>query len=131
MNDAMVMSCDQALYDLKGVIDSMPSRQCAFRQPRAQSFTVQQFANNVRRSVVETDIIDGDDVGMIESGCGAGFQFEAAETIGIAAGTGTNEFQGNIAAQPLVTGPIDFAHRSGADFFEDPVVTYDPVFHSE
>jgi len=129
MNNAAIMGRDQALYDLEGIFDSLPNGQCGFRESLAQGFALQQFTNDVRRSVVKTDVIDGDDVGMIESCRGAGLQLETAEMIGIAAGTRPDEFQSNVASQPLVPCPENLSHGSGPDFLEDPVVTYDPAIH--
>ena len=76
------------------------------------------------------DVVNGDDVGMIKRGGGAGFEFEAAEVIGILAGSRADELESYIASEPFVAGAKDFAHGSGADFFENPVVTYNLVSHT-
>ena len=84
---------------------------------------MEQFANNVRRTLVDADVVDGDDVGMVQCGGGAGFQFKAAKMVGIGAGGGADQFEGNIASEPFIMCAKNFAHGSGADLFHDPVVT--------
>jgi hypothetical protein len=53
-------------------------------QTVAQAFTVEQLSDDVWRAFVLADLIDGDNVGMIESGGGLGFYLEPAQAIGIA-----------------------------------------------
>jgi hypothetical protein len=53
-------------------------------QTVAQAFTVEQLGDDVWRAFVLADLIDGDNVGMIESGGGLGFYLEPAQAIGIA-----------------------------------------------
>jgi hypothetical protein len=48
------------------------------------AFTMEQLGDDVRRAFVLADVIDGDNVGMIESGGGLGFNLEPAQAIGIA-----------------------------------------------
>lgn len=90
----------------------------------------QQFADDVRSAIVEANVINGNDVGMIQRGCRAGFQFETAEMIRIVAGGGADQFQSDIAAQPFISRPKNLAHGSGANFLEDSVVTYDLASHT-
>jgi hypothetical protein len=68
---------------------------------------------------------------MIQGRGGSGFQFEAAEMIGIFAGSGPDELERYVALKAFVARPEDFAHGSGADLLDDAVVTYDSVRHCE
>src|SRR5580658_632584 len=68
---------------------------------------------------------------MVQRGCGAGFEFETAEMIRIAAGGGADQLQSYIAPQPFITCPKNLAHGSGANFLEDSVVTYDLASHMQ
>ncbi len=92
---------------------------------------MEQLRDNIGSRALETNVIDRDDVGMVERGGGPSFLFEAAQMIGIVAGSGANQLQRNVAPQPLVMGPKDFAHTSLADFFDDSVVPNPLADHRE
>ena len=49
---------------------------------RAQRLAFEEFADDVLLIALNAEVVDGDDVGMIERGDGAGFAFEAAAEIG-------------------------------------------------
>jgi len=53
-------------------------------EARPQRLAVEQLRDNVGRAVVEADVVDGEDVGMVEASSGACFLLEAAEALGIA-----------------------------------------------
>ncbi len=129
MNDAAIVRRDQPLHDLQSVVEGEGDGQCSIRQPFAQGVAFEQFANDVRSAIVEANVINGDDVGMIQRRCGAGFQFETAEMIRIVAGGGADQLQSDIAPQPFVARAKNLAHGSGANFLEDSVVTYDLASH--
>jgi hypothetical protein len=78
---------------------------------------------------LETYVVDGDNVGVVERGSGPGFLLEAAQMVGIVAGRGADELEGYITSQPFVARPKDFAHPSHADFFENPVMSRNLVRH--
>jgi hypothetical protein len=44
-------------------------------------FSFEQLADDVRRAVMGADIVNGNDVGVIELACGAGFLLEAPQAI--------------------------------------------------
>src|ERR1700733_5578856 len=131
MNDAAIMRRDKPLYDLQRVIDSKTNRQCSFRQSFAKGLALEQFTNNVRRSLVEANVINRNDVGMIQRRRRARFQFKTAEGIGVVAGSGAGYFQSDIATQSVVAGAKNLAHGSSADLFENLIVTYDLSGHAQ
>ena len=49
--------------------------------------------------------------------------------IGVVAGGGPDQLQRDIASQPFVACAKDFAHPSGADFFEDSVMPDELASH--
>ena len=67
-------------------------------------------------------IVNGQDIGVVElSGC-ACFLFEAAQAIGVAEKRTGQNFDGDLARQPLITRAIHLAHTTGADLLQDLVV---------
>ena len=85
----------------------------------AEGFAFEEFGDDVVGAVGLADVVDGDDVGMIEGGDGAGFLFEAAEAVGIVGEGGGKDFQGDVAEEAGVAGAVDFAHAAGADEGDD------------
>src|SRR5580698_235721 len=129
MNNAVVVRRNKPLNDLQRVVNDRANWQRSFSQPFAQGFAFQQFTNDVRRPVIETNIIDSDDVGMVQRRCGASFQLETTDMIRVLTGSRANQLQRDVAPQPFIARPENLSHGSGADFLEDPVVTYDSVGH--
>src|ERR1700684_1568092 len=92
----------QALYDLQRVFNCQRSGQSSLGKPLAKSFAFQQFANDVRSSLVYTDVVNCDDVRVIESGSRTRLQLKTAKMIWIGAGCGANEFESDFAIQSLI-----------------------------
>ena len=65
MNDTALVCRDETLHDLQRVVDRQADRQCPFCEPFAESLAFQQFTNDVGRTLVETNVVNGDNVGMI------------------------------------------------------------------
>src|SRR6185369_16318683 len=63
------------------VIDCLAQRKLARVQTIAQFFALEHFSHDARRTVMSSDVIDGEDVGMIERGGGAGFLRKPLQTI--------------------------------------------------
>jgi hypothetical protein len=67
---------------------------------------------------------------MIQRGCGARFLLKAAQMVRIIAGSWPDQLQRNVAPQPFVARAKDFAHPSGTDLLEDPVMPYKLASHN-
>ena len=78
---------------------------------RAERFAFEEFADDVLLADLDAEIVDGDDVGVIERGDGAGFALEAAAEIGGCAVFAQN-FDGDIAVEAGVAGAVDLAHAA-------------------
>jgi hypothetical protein len=84
MNDAVVMCCGQSVGDLDAVIDGFANRERTTLQRVTERFAGEQFRYEVRRAVEDSELVDGEDVGMVECRRGLGFLLEAPETVRIA-----------------------------------------------
>jgi hypothetical protein len=69
--------------------------------------------------VVIADIIDGDDVGVIERGDGAGFLLEALSARRVGGEIGRKDFQCDFACESSVARAVDFSHAAGAERGKD------------
>src|ERR1035438_6287676 len=130
MNNEPVMSGGKALSDLESIVRGVPHGDGTFGQPLAQVFPLEQFRDNVRHRAFETNVVDRKDVGMVQRGCGPRFLLEAPQMVWIITGSRPDQLQRDIAPQPFVARAKYFAHPSGANLFEDPVVPHDLTRHS-
>ena len=62
-----------------------------------------------------TDVVDGDDVGMIQRRGGNRFATKPIHRSGSGAGLGQDQLERHVAAKPSVTRAIDLAHAAGAN----------------
>ena len=85
----------------------------------AQRRARQEFLNDVVRAAVDTDVVDGRDVGMTQRGRRAGFLLEAREPLGIRGKCWRQDLDGDVAAEPRVAGAIDLAHATFAKLGKD------------
>jgi len=72
MDDTAMVSRNETSYNLQRVLKRQGNRQRSFQQPFPKGHTLQQLTNNVRRFIVDTNVVNCDDVGMIERAGGAG-----------------------------------------------------------
>jgi len=131
VHDKALVRGGQALHDLQGVISCLLRKNGARVQALAKVLTFKQFRNDVGNGAFKADIVDGENVGMVQSGGGARLLFEAAQMVGVGAGGGPDQLQGDVAAQPLVACAKYFTHPSRTNFFEDPVVPDKLASHKE
>src|SRR5580704_6403186 len=129
MNYAAVMRGGETVDDLKRVLGRFTDGDGPLQDSLAQGLAFQKFRDDVRGGSVKTDIVDGEDVGMIQSGGCAGFLFEAAQVVGIFARGWADELQGDVAAQALVARSENLAHTAGANFLDDSIVPYESARH--
>src|ERR1700722_4896062 len=115
MNDFALMRGGKAVGNLEGIVRGLPHWDWAFFQTLAQVFSLEQFGDNVGHAALESDVINGEDVRVIQGGGGSRLLFEAAQMIRIVAGSRPNQLQCDIASQPLVACAKDFAHASRTD----------------
>ena len=73
-------------------------------------------------AVVLADIVDGADVGMIQSGSGFGFALEAFERLRVVGDIVGEKFQSDGAVEAGVLGFVDDTHAAATEFFDDAVV---------
>src|SRR5579862_1489891 len=87
-----------------------------------QGDAVEKFHGDKGFAVLIADVIDGANVGMVESGCSLGFALKAGESLGIAGNSFGKEFQGNKTAKARVFGFVDDSHATATKLFGDVVV---------
>ena len=123
MDDAFLVRRGQPGGDRHAVVDGLPCHEGAVAEQVAQRLPLQELADDVGLTVVRTDVVDGDDVGVIERRRGLCFLREPAQAVGIDRVVGPQDLDGDSATQPLVSGAINFAHAPTAEEIANPVGT--------
>ena len=113
MHDAFLMRRGQAAGQLRRVVDVLRNRQRSRRDSFAQRLPFEQFRDDVGRALMQTEVVDGEDARMIQSGRRPGFALETTEAVGVAANRPGQDFDGDVTAKSGVAGPVDLAHAAG------------------
>ena len=87
-----------------------------------QSFAVEKLHGNELLAVLLTDVVDGADVGMIQSGSGARLALEALQRQRILSKIFREELQGYESPEPGVLRFIDHTHATAAQLSDDDVM---------
>ena len=98
------------------------------------SASVGPSTNSITRApgrFVLFESVDRGDIGMIESSQCAGFPTENGSSMAVCHEFGTEDFDGDIAVEPLIVSPIDDAHASGAEFIHDAKLVMRLANHGE
>ncbi len=67
MNDSFVVGCGETLCHLEGVVDGLSRREPFIGQNFAQRLSFQKLADDVGRSLVRPDVVNGNDVGVLRT----------------------------------------------------------------
>jgi hypothetical protein len=70
-------------------------------------------------AIVGADVVDGEDVGMVEGGDGAGLALEAALPLGVGRSLLGEDLEGDLAPEAGVVSPVHLSHTPGAQGRED------------
>ena len=93
MRDAFVMRRRKSLRDLNSIIDGLPGGKRSLLQPLTERLSFQQLRNQVWCSVgLCTDVMNGEDVGMIQRSNRACFPLEAPQPVPVAANLADSTF---------------------------------------
>ena len=115
VHDPFVVGSREALGDLYGVVDDLARRQESAVEHGAEAFALEKLGDEEWGTFVVSDVVDGQNVGMVQRGYRLRFLLEAAEAIGVAGeGFGQN-LQSDVAVEARVAGAVDLPHSACAD----------------
>jgi len=80
-------------------------------------------------AVLFANVVNGADVGVVESGSRLGFAAEALQRLAILGDVFGEEFQGDEAIEPGVFGLVYNAHAAATQLFNDAVVRDSLAYH--
>ena len=123
MNDAVGVRGIEGVGDFDGREPEQSS--ISIGRPAMRCFSVTPSRNSMAMKAwpsLLADVVNGADVGMVESGGGLGFALEAAESLRVSGDLVGQELQGDEAAELNVLGLVDDTHAAAAEFLDDAVV---------
>src|ERR1700758_5529052 len=112
----------QAVGDLNADIEKLRNVNRLSADAVLQGLSFEQFHGHEGTAFDIADIVNGADVGMVESGGCAGFAAEAIDGLRIVGNALGNEFQGDVAAEARVLRFVNYAHPTAAEFLDHSVV---------
>ena len=88
-----------------------------------ERLTLQELEDQIVEVAVSANVVDGADVRVVERGNGARFLLETAPRFRVAGERASQDFDGNGAIEPRITGAKDLAHSAFAKRSNDLVRT--------
>src|SRR4029077_5387746 len=84
-----------------------------------QTLALDQLHRDIRSSGFLPHVIDGYDIGMLQTSGGLGFTVEARQQVGIVGHSGGDGLEGYKAIDDRVAGAIDNPHPAAAQFADE------------
>ena len=116
---------DGEVEQLARVESGLPAMRCFSVAPSRNSMAMKGWPSCF------ADVVDGADVGMIQSRGSARFALETLERLGVARQLVGQELQGDKAAEPRVFGLVNHAHPAAAQLLHNAVVRDGLPNHSQ
>src|SRR3984957_19129665 len=122
MNDAFGVSRVQCIGDLDAQINQTVSFERASQNRFPQSLAFEILHHNEAQAAMFANFVDGADVGVVQSGSGAGFTTKTLERLGIVRDVVGQKLQSDQATQGGILGAIHHTHPAAAQLVENSVV---------
>src|SRR5689334_932864 len=117
MNDAYCVSCCQGFRKLTSNRECLIGRERLTCDDGGEGFAFDILHGNVTMPIMLADFMNGTDVRMIKSGCGARFPQEMALGVAIGCLRLGEKLDRNLSVQQLVYGQVYFPHTARAESF--------------
>ena len=112
----------EAVGNLRRDVEQLAGRNGLAGEQGTERFALDEFADDVLLAGLDAKVVDGDDVGVVERGDGAGLALEAAAVIGAGGACPREDLDGDVAIEPGVAGAVDLAHAADPESGLDLVV---------
>ncbi len=117
--------CCEPSRNLYGVADRFRWPDRALCHQVAQGRAFHALHRDVKGAVLIRDVVDRNDIGMVQGGCGAGFADQPGDG-GVSPDFAPRQcFQGDFTAQHEVGGRINLSHAASAELAVNTVLTND------
>jgi hypothetical protein len=122
VHDARVMGLRQSIRDLYGIFQCLRRAHSSGANQRVERLTRDVLHHDEIHTVVSTDVVDGDDVGMIQGGGGLRLLDEALLSFGVGDLVVRQDLERHHALQAQVAGQVNDTHTAFAELRFDPIV---------
>jgi hypothetical protein len=110
--------------DINGNVEQTIEFQALAADEMFQRLAIEKFHGDEGFLVLLADVVNGTNVGMVQSRGGLGFALESSEGLRIFRDVFMKKFQGDKTVQANVFGFVDDAHATAAQLLRDPIVGY-------
>ena len=115
VNDARGMSLGEPVGHLSGNREQLRDRETTGMKQPPQRLAVDQLHDDVRDGIDLSDLVDGHDVRVVQSGGGSRLPLEPLQASRIRRQPGRQDLDGDLALKPRVPGPVNLPHPAGAE----------------
>ncbi len=122
MHDAFGMSGIERVGDLDTQVNQTVGFERAAEYRFPQSLAFEKLHHDEAQAAVLPNFVNGADVGMVQSGSGAGFAAKTFEGLRVVRDIVGQELQRDEAAERGVFGAVDDTHPAAAQLVEDSIV---------
>ena len=122
MDNSGFMRGFERICDLDGDLQNLKPWQRFAGDHVLEGGPLQQFHHDEGLSLELVNLVDSADVGMIETGGGAGLALKPFQCLGVADQFGRQEFQRDASSQSQILSAVDDAHAATAQLLFDPVM---------
>ena len=119
VDDVAAVGGGEAVGDPQAPGDGGDRGRRAVPEDPAERLALEELGHDVGLIVVDADVVDGEEVGMIEGGGGAGLTLEALAPIGAVRDLWRQHLDRHLAAELGVARPPHLTHPTGPDGGED------------
>ena len=112
VHDSLLVCGRESLRNAERVFDRAPQRQRPRYELLPQCLSFKKFADQKRRTVVHTNVMDSQDVRMVQRRNRARFLFETPQPVGIMRQRFWQHFDRDITPEPRVACPVHLAHAA-------------------
>ncbi len=116
MYDAFAVRGIKRIGDLDGVFEQLFERKCARQQAVLQGLAAQHFHDDELLALIFVlgNLVDGADVGMVQSRRGPGFTAKTLQGLGIASQIPGEKFERDAASEVKVLSLVNDSHATAA-----------------
>jgi hypothetical protein len=115
VDDPLLVRGGEALRGLARVVDRRAQRQLSAGEGRTKRFPLEKLRDDIGRSRVRSDVVDGRDVGVIENARRFRLLLEPAQAIRVSRERLRQDFDRDLARQARVPRAVDLAHSTGTE----------------
>jgi hypothetical protein len=81
----------------------------------SKGLSLEQLGDEIRRAVMESEVVDGDEVGVVERASETRLLLKAAKQLWVSGESFVDDLEGNLTPQPGVACAVHLGHSTGTE----------------